>query len=71
MDIFKKTNFCVIPVMWDGFQSLISRAFEERQYGRAYLKQMHELLKDYSERTLTVRVYHTPAIVQLRKSPDE
>jgi len=43
-------------------QSLISRAFEERQYRRAYLKQMHESLKDSSERTLTVKVDHTPLV---------
>ena len=38
---------------------------------RAYLKQMHESLKD-SKRTLPIRVYHTPpVIIQLWKSPDE
>jgi len=43
-------------------QSLISRAFKDRQYRRAYLKQMHELLKDYYERTLAVEVDHTPPV---------
>jgi len=52
--------------------SLIFRVFEKRQYKRAYLKQMHESLKDYSERTLAVGVYHTPpAIIQPWKSPDK
>ena len=52
--------------------SLISRAFEEKQYMRVYLKQMHESLKDSSERTLAVGVYHTPlATIQLWKSLDE
>ena len=41
-------------------QSLISKAFKERQYMCAYLKQMHELLKDLSERTLAVEVDHAP-----------
>jgi len=50
--------------------SLISRAFKERQYRRAYLKQMHESLKDRSERTLAVRVYHTPVTVQPRKNQE-
>ena len=43
-------------------QSLISMAFKERQYRCAYLKQMHELLKDCSEITLTVKVDHTPPV---------
>jgi len=40
--------------------SLIFRAFKEMQYRCAYLKQMHESLKDRSERTLAVGVYITP-----------
>jgi len=48
VDIFKETNFCVILVVGVRIQSLMSRTFEERQYRRAYLKQMHELLKDCS-----------------------
>jgi len=60
--MFKEINFCVIPVMWDEAPESISRAFEERQYRRAYLKQMHESLKDSSERTLTVKVDHTPLV---------
>jgi len=43
-------------------QSLVFRAFEERQYRCAYLKQMHELLKDWYERTLVVEVDHTPPV---------
>jgi len=51
--------------------SLISR-FEDRQYRCVYLKQIHESLKDCSERTLVVEVYHTlPTTTQLWKSPDE
>ena len=42
--------------------SLISIAFEERQYSRAYLKQMHESLNDRFERTLVVEVDHTPLV---------
>ena len=52
--------------------SLISRAFEERQYRRACLKLMHESLKDCSERILASVVYHTsPATVQPWKNQDE
>ena len=52
--------------------SLISRALKERQYRRVYLKQMHEWLKDYSERTLAGGVYQTsPAIVQPWKSQEK
>ena len=63
-------NFCLIPVIWMRLLSLISRVFDERQYRRAYLKQMNELLKDCSENTLAGGVYHTPAIVQPWKSQE-
>ena len=48
--------------------SLIFRAFEERQYRRAYLKQMHESLKDCSERTPAVEVDHTPPVKTVKDS---
>ena len=51
--------------------SLIFRVFEERQYMCAYLKQMHELLKDCSGRTLAVEVDHTPVLVQPWKIQEE
>ena len=43
--------------------------FEESQYRLAYLKKMHESLKDCSERTLTVEIDHTlPVSVIARKA---
>ena len=70
--MFKETNFCVIPVMWDKALESNIQGFEERQYRRAYLKQMHESLKDCSERTLTVEVdYTSPVLVQQWKIQEE
>jgi len=43
--------------------SLKFRAFEERQYRHAYLKRMHELLNDCSERTLADIVDHIPPMI--------
>jgi len=48
--------------MWDEAPESNIQGFEERQYRRAYLKQMHESLKDCFERTLTVKVDHTPPV---------
>ena len=62
VNIFKKTNFCVIPVTWDEAPESNIQGFWERQYRLAYLKQMHELLKDYSERILAIKVHHTPLV---------
>jgi len=53
-------------------QYLISRVFEERQYKCSCLKQMHESLKDCSERTLAVEVDYIPHVsVQQWKIQEE
>ena len=44
--------------------SVISKAFEERRYRHSYLKRMYESLNDYSERTRTDAVYHTPPVIE-------
>ena len=43
--------------------SLRFRAFEEMQYKHVYLKRLHELLNNYSERTLADIVGHISSAI--------